>query len=137
MQDRIIKFRAWNPIAKAMFETDGLDLKKQSLLRIDRNPWNVDVLGGWKKSDNYKLMQYTGLKDKNGKEIYEGDIVNLKRKLINKVGQIVYKNTGFYIKPFHDDYVLYDFDTEAVSVIGNIYENPELCESKQIEANKE
>ena len=96
---REIKFRAW----------------------INEKMWHFDI----KESAGYvwhkgNLMQYTGLKDKNGKEIYEGDIVsnNLKEQ-----GIVKWKGIGF---DWGDDFSKGKGDTDEIEVIGNIYENPEL-----------
>lgn len=80
------------------------------------------------------LEQFTGLHDKNGKEIYEGDIVEFpsKRGTINFMGIVVYEKFCFNIKGFYE--VFYDYPSLAFSegnnyeVIGNIHENPELLE---------
>ncbi len=79
------------------------------------------------------LMQYTGLKDKNGKEIYEGDILKSQEDKI--LGSVGFENGCFVLKavwidPAVNDYpeLKYYIDLEfmTVEVIGNIYENPEL-----------
>lgn len=70
-----------------------------------------------------ELMQYTGLKDKNGVEIYEGDIV--RHATDEGVYKIIFEDGGFYVKNLFE----YDFQTineYPLEVIGNIYENPEL-----------
>jgi uncharacterized phage protein (TIGR01671 family) len=88
--------------------------------------------------DDLHISQYTGLKDKNGVEIYEGDILrhefywsDIKGFEINKkIGTVDFRGGSFSIKEtglplsFADDY-------EKSKVIGNIYENPELLENKK------
>lgn len=73
--------------------------------------------------------QYTGLTDKNGKKIFEGDIVKNSRD----VGLLYYKekNSAFTVKGWEYGYWLWH-DKEDIEVIGNIYDNPELLqEDKQ------
>ena len=80
--------------------------------------------------DDYDLMQYIGLKDKNGREIYEGDIVEYK----NEYHVIEWDDCKFMAKGFYcssqdtpDDFFS-EFAYTNCKVIGNIYENPELLE---------
>ncbi len=94
----------------------------------------------WIEKPDYELMQYTGLKDKNGKEIYEGDICDL---LDSRGFEIVYQQSAFgYITgetkltDFHHLGGNYHFkwengQSQKVEIIGNIYENPELLNLKQ------
>lgn len=121
---REIKFRFWSTYRnkKEMIYQD--DFKEDGSLR--------DLV----EDDKWKVMQFTGLKDKNGKEIYEGDIVGcFPEKRLPKHLIVVWGTDGFelsdevdggswYVKPeFTDD----DWGKHC-EVIGNIYENPNLLE---------
>ena len=83
-----------------------------------------------KRYKDFNLMQYTGLKDKNNKEIYEGDIVALhngKYKVIfnTKEARFVLKDAFFEMDiPFTNN------NNERMEIVGNIYENPELMEDE-------
>ena len=88
---------------------------------------------------NVELLQFTGLKDKNGKEIYEGDIVKTERAVYKDISVIIWEYLEFKLKSVQElpqsslhkfEYgnlspILKYFDLE---VIGNIYDNPELLQ---------
>lgn len=128
---RDIKFRAWNHKAKQMCEVD-------ELLWDDRGNCHPIHGGSYVIYDKDKdvLMQYTGLKDKNGKEIYEGDIVagykgaySCDVKGVIKYGGMAFACVG----ETKDGEKWFDTVTNpswpsysGIEVIGNIYENPEL-----------
>ena len=124
---REIKFRAWDNILKKMLYTEEYWIKKTDWYAINR------VRGcaiTETDTNNGVLMQYTGLKDKNGKEIYEGDIVTSERFI--HTGDSYY-NVG--VIKYREDIASFVFDEEeggwdsievVYQVIGNIYENPEL-----------
>jgi len=91
--------------------------------------------------DNIILMQYTGMKDKNGREIYEGDIVRDFGFLGNeeeRIGIVVWDDecvpVGFNIKPIKGkwaDEMGYWWKWEELEIIGNVYENPELLKEEE------
>ena len=124
---RTIKFRAWNKELKYML-VEAVEFREDRVKNT--------TLGG-----NWEWMQFTGLTDKNGKEIYEGDIVyaELNRfKYIVKLGRYFIYNVdgdqdwqnGFYIESkMHSKFDPYEGIGESdkfLVVIGNIYENSDL-----------
>lgn len=104
---RPIKFRAWNDIRKQMLSWDQVE--ETLPLRFLNNSRLVP-------------LQYTGIKDKNGVEIYEGDVVSTHSSVWdNDVPNKVWKVTDM-----QKDYTKLSSDILTHEVIGNIYENPEL-----------
>jgi len=106
---RLIKFRAWDKRRKAFYA----DHQNSESFAED--------LG----NDNYVLQQFTGLLDKNGKEIYEGDICEYADSYNEKRANVITwdeRKAAFYIpgRAYPIDY--------KIEVMGNIYENPELLQ---------
>jgi len=132
---REIKFRAWDKSSKAMCKVKRILNFDGKMHFILDNP-NSDFWGNnyGCDIDRIELMQFTGLKDNkrtkeypNGQEIYEGDIVKLTDYHGERIVIIDFGNGTFYYKGdgFSDEYL---FNALNKTIIGNIYENPELLE---------
>ena len=121
--NREIKFRAWDRFNAEMINWADCNGNKKDL------SWFFSQIEDREKDHNdLMLMQYTGLKDKNGKEIYEGDI--LIHKLSNPIKLIVRHHSSMYgsgLRLEEDDGRPYKGSTGLYyEVIGNIHENPDL-----------
>jgi len=130
MKDRKIKFRAWDKTRKLFIDVPDL----RDLLFGYGN--NYDYTNG----DDVEIMQYTGLKDRNGVEIYEGDLIE------NDVGRVcsvvwhefrasfdcsfVSDNPDCAYKPMKDYGFAPALWSIKVKVIGNIHENPDLVKGE-------
>ena len=125
---REIKFRVWNiqdkrwdnPSILEVWNDSG-KLEPYSFVKTGKlNPLYIPI-------KNYVIQQFTGLLDKNGREIYEGDIVIHENPYSTSVtkeqGEIIFDKGAFWLRNESGDWY---FDTSPI-VIGNIFENPELC----------
>lgn len=124
----IPRFRAWDKEFKEMVQVDALVFDEQIIKATYKN-------GNVAKEDlkNYVLMQSTGLRDKNGKEIFEGDIVKMAKNVYSELTyyEVVRHRGGAYrleSKRYGCELWLRHTDCE---IAGNIWENPELLEVKQ------
>jgi uncharacterized phage protein (TIGR01671 family) len=141
---RELKFRVWCPTSKHFstqpwLSCDGLMMKWD---HTSNKSTLTDI-----RFDEYIIQQYTGLKDKNGKEIYEGDIVKAKTwypeedglvhptSIFDYMGVVKFGYGGFYIceEQTHESLCFYYesdefqvFPNSEIELIGNIMENPEL-----------
>ena len=120
---REIKFRAWDKYHNSMEYINDLYWFEENGIH-DFN------------DDNYIFMQNTGLKDKNGKEIYDSDLV----KVTWGSGKIVFYEVKYcgslgyhYLrdtKNKEDDDIICIYDYSQMDVIGNVFDNPELLKNK-------
>ena len=140
--NRPVKFRAW-----------VVGLAKEPMMIYQYKPWEflIDFKGTLvihdymiKKSfeeDGYKLMQFTGLHDKNGKEIYEGDVVTSFEdtfskddmqirvvKLCDGGFRMLYVDKEDGVADWHDGHTVDEILSEKIEIIGDIYRDPELLE---------
>jgi uncharacterized phage protein (TIGR01671 family) len=148
---REIKFRAWEKNLKEIIPVDDINFENRM----------INTESAWRLFDEIELMQNTGLTDKNGKEIYEGDIIKrefeIGRVIIDPVSlgaeDYEIEDSGYFIgvvsfrpsegyvlnkcKKFNDEDELQSKKSgvklyaNRAEVIGNIYENPELLEGEQ------
>lgn len=129
MTQRILKFRAFNKSTNQMIHSDEAG---------NENP--IANLGyffiGTQLTDDPDIlyMQFTGLTDKNGKEIYEGDIIlvdgfdNSIRSVFTTLYKVIFDNSVLSLisKSEHDWLHMGELAPEETEVIGNIHQNPEL-----------
>lgn len=114
------KFRAWDKKLNTFFPPDG-------------DTWHFSIIGETTMFDllnqysiedynNLIIEQFTGLQDKNGKDIFEGDLIRVCSDYDYECEVVVYKENKFILEPLGDDWIYW----EKSEIIGNIHENPEL-----------
>lgn len=125
--NRDIKFRVWSEKNKKM-----LEIQKHSFKNGLSMPYGSNM-------ERYfgNLMRYTGLKDINGKEIYEGDIVSFyndeEYKFKSTNALVIYDSAAFMLehKKLGKEYLgEMDIENMCIKIIGNIHDNPELLRSE-------
>ncbi|OJH01702.1 hypothetical protein BL313_03215 [Staphylococcus hominis] len=121
----IPKFRIWDKTNKEMLEWEELDLNKE------RGEDEITIFEPTGQFAHpiffYDAMQSTGLKDKNGTEIYEGDII---KNSYDEIYTVKWFDAAFYLEEkYNGGFDYHELHLEDnKKVIGNIYENPELLE---------
>ena len=149
---REIKFKVWHKGYKTMINVRKLHFLGSRIKINDDIDFVLNMKG--KENQNIELMQYTGIKDVNGKEIYEGDILSYKHIVytdcseteIEKVEDeafieiINYAPIASIIKAHSENVKCFAYDiinnqclliglkSEEIEVIGNVYENEDLLE---------
>jgi len=127
---KVLKFRAWDLIENRMLQWGDI---------MNLPAW--EIFPG--TPDAFIVMQYTGLKDMNGKEIYEGDIIDIHQTVNGcNLFVIVWSDIGFSARYLIDGEISREYEygieelldvyigkyEKSVEVVGNIYENHELLE---------
>lgn len=127
----ITRYRAWNKATKEMHEVDdivSIDFEKKQIYvkTLFFNQLNHYVF------DDIVLMQSTGLKDENGKEIFEGDIVDSEDGILSGVVEFR-PDLGMFVSTLikYNNFERLCNVADSVHIIGDIYTNPELAEVKQ------
>lgn len=130
----IPKFRAWDKTTSKLHVVNGIYCDNKKIHYIDDN--RVRFVG----FDNVIIMQSTGLHDKNGQEIFEGDIITNGQ---NVMCMKRHNTLGFYVEKkgevefIADSAVLEEFEEDAkeiadsLEIIGNIYENKDILEEEK------
>lgn len=142
---REIEFRVWDSRKKSYFNKKDISIDNLGNIFVfegydenDADLWHVRILSD-PDNERYVIEQTTGLTDKNGTEIYEGNICSFTSKTGKYVGAVKWTGNlasfGLRMVKNNFRYTFSDLDTMGVNldtleVIGNIHENPELMEEK-------
>lgn len=127
----IPRYRAWDKIHKTMYEVDDI-----MYINFEENQICVKTLFFERASrydfDDVVLMQSTGFRDKNGKEIFEGDIVDSEDGILSGIVEFR-PDLGMFVSTLikYNNFERLCNVADSVYIIGNIYTNPELAEVKQ------
>ena len=127
---REIKFRGWHTVASKMFSAEEMAADQLTILPTGSfiNVHGLDTrLSEIYDKSKFIPLQYTGLKDKNGVEIYEGDIV---RNELYEVFLVEYWGEHWfgYVIRTGETWCGHLYEYDEYEVIGNIYDNPEMLE---------
>ncbi|EAF4417240.1 hypothetical protein CYM49_15105 [Listeria monocytogenes] len=131
---RAIGFRVFVKETKKMLPVTDLCFNETESVGVSGcgDP-NCPLCVDWYNFDDVVLMQYTGLKDKNGKKIFEGDIVNCKffdRMVSDIAGVINFIDCVWAVSDFKNKRLYQLIDVDNIEIIGNIHENSEILEEQ-------
>ncbi|MDE2104288.1 MAG: hypothetical protein KGL39_44030 [Patescibacteria group bacterium] len=118
--DGSIKFRAWDKVQHEM--SDPFDL-----LEAMSRPKGISVNDIGRAASHLVFMRYTGLHDRNGKEIYEGDIIGRYHEWATK--PVEFKEVKWHLSLNHNGWNIGSGKPMSYEVLGNIYESPELLKT--------
>ncbi|QSF42682.1 YopX family protein [Paenibacillus tianjinensis] len=124
---REIKFRAWLKNEKRMLDKVALTWPGSEMIiqwYDSLEDYYAGALSDCSERDA-EVMQYTGLNDRNGQEIYEGDIV---KHAVGWFGKVQYFEGTFEIEARHQSWPINCTRSGKIEVVGNICDNPELLE---------
>lgn len=132
-----VRYRAWDVLAEKMIDEILMIsfVRKEIIGKFSDSSTSVPLkFEDERNGEDVILMQSTGLKDKNGKEVFVGDIIKCTRGCLHEVyiekeygGTFIGGMPAVYLKGLGEGYAW----TEHEEIIGNIYENPELLEDKE------
>lgn len=124
----IPRYRAWDKIHKIMYEVDDIMSIDFGKSEIGVKTLFFDQLNHYDFND-VVLMQSTGLRDKNGKEIFEGDIIDSEDGILSGVVEFR-PDLGMFVSTLikYNNFERLCNVADSVHIIGNIYTNPELAE---------
>lgn len=122
--DREILFRAWHKDSKVMFEVLAIAFYMKKV-GVKWHGAERDIA-----INQFEIMQFTGLHDKNGTAIFEGDVVRSNNKAyedVPSINSVSFVNGCFkLVAPRINDIPLFNYQSKDIEVIGDIFSNPEL-----------
>jgi uncharacterized phage protein (TIGR01671 family) len=130
--NRELKFRAWDKKNQKMVIIGELRWKTDGTFLGGGDTWYGDTCMAPAETWTHNIMQFTGLTDRNGKEIWEGDVVKIYTLEDTPLGEVKWdSDLCSYMIPNNKKYIfggesVTSFNSDRLEVISNIYENTEL-----------